>query len=103
MLQYDGEPASQSKLAAPKTDKKDLTGINKEANRTIQRQPAFVNSAAPKVRDALQSGCPVSYQKELFTVEGVVWLSVGHKGRYCLPSIKKVVKNNSRKNHCDHH
>jgi len=30
MLQYDGEPASQSKPAALKTDKKTLDWINKE-------------------------------------------------------------------------
>jgi len=30
MLQYDGEPVSHPKPAALKTDKKHLTGINKE-------------------------------------------------------------------------
>jgi hypothetical protein len=44
MLQYDGEPASQSKLAAPKTDKKDLTGINKE---DIDARPVHLQVLAP--------------------------------------------------------
>jgi hypothetical protein len=60
MLQYDGEPASQSKLAAPKTDKKDLTGINKEGavsflpTMTIYRM--MIRMMTPALR-GVREGC----------------------------------------------